>query len=427
MLGFFKRESRSIESPEVQITGARLIEMLEGGDLPRVDAGAAMRVPAVFCAVTFISETIASLPPAVHKKAANGTGEKARNHKIARLLSRPSSDMTRVEFFQRLVAGHLMHGTGAAVIERNSNGDAIELFILDPSRLTIETRLVDGAPRRVYKYREKMGDGEKGRIREYAAADVIDIAYSTGFDAVSRFSPLATASSSIQLALAASSYGARAFASDGLPPVVLEGPFPTGDAAERAAADVALALSKSRKKKRAFLAMPLGHKLNSLGFKPDEMQMTELQRFLIEEFARIWSIPPAFLQDLSHGTFSNVEQQALTLVKHTLAPIVVKLEQQLELKLLSESQAANYSIKLNMDGLLRGDIKTRAEAMARQIQSGTLTPDEARALEGRGPIEGGDRAYIQGAMMPLGSQAMAQAAPGAGPADDPIDEESDDE
>jgi phage portal protein BeeE len=41
------------------------------------------------------------------------------------------------------------------------------------------------------------------------------------------------------------------------------------------------------------------------------MQLIELQRFSIEQVARIYSLPPVFLQDLTHGTFSNTEQQDL--------------------------------------------------------------------------------------------------------------------
>ena len=154
---------------------------------------------------------------------------------------------------------------------------------------------------------------------------------------------------------------------------------------------------------RSVLALPSGHELKSVGFSPDDMQLIELQRFCIEQIARIYSLPPVFLQDLSNGTYSNVEQQDLHFVKHTLRRWIEQTEQEMNLKLFGRE--SNKEVRFNVDSLLRGDLKTRMEGHATSIQNGIKTPNEVREIEGLDPQESGDDLMIQGATVPISVQS----------------------
>jgi hypothetical protein len=58
---------------------------------------------------------------------------------------------------------------------------------------------------------------------------------------------------------------------------------------------------------------------------------------------------------------------------------------------------------------MRGDLKTRIEAIAKAVNSGLLTPNEGRALDNRPPMDGGDVLLIQGATVPLSMAGTAFA------------------
>jgi HK97 family phage portal protein len=111
-----------------------------------------------------------------------------------------------------------------------------------------------------------------------------------------------------------------------------------------------------------------------------------------------------FLQELSNASSPNSEQQDLHFVKHTLAQWTKRWEQQLNLKLFGPRSRSTF-VEFNVDGLLRGDFKTRMEGYAKAIQNAIYKPDEVRRLENR-PPEGGDadKLHIQGATVPLGEQ-----------------------
>ena len=82
----------------------------------------------------------------------------------------------------------------------------------------------------------------------------------------------------------------------------------------------------------------------------------------------------------------GIEQQAIGFVTYTLTPWLVRIEQACNVLFPPGSRAF---MKFNVDGLLRGDQKSRYDAYAIGIQSGFRNPDEVRALEDLPPIPGG--------------------------------------
>jgi HK97 family phage portal protein len=234
------------------------------------------------------------------------------------------------------------------------------------------------------------------------------------------------ASKAIQLALAMNDYASNFFAGGGVPPLALIGPMPTGAGMKRAMADVHLAIKTAKESDKPIFPMPPGHELKPVGFDPEKGQMTEARLFQIQEIARAYQMPPAFLQDLSRGTFSNVEQQDLHLVKHLVGQWAKAFEDELNLKLFGRFRSGRY-VEHNLDGLQRGDFKSRIEGIARGIQTAQLTPNEARALENRPKHANpaADDLLVQGATVVLGkSPAPTEPKPNDEPNGDENDVEA---
>jgi HK97 family phage portal protein len=114
--------------------------------------------------------------------------------------------------------------------------------------------------------------------------------------------------------------------------------------------------------------------------------------------------------DLEHATFSNIEHQSLSFVKFTLMPWVRRLEQSFEMALLPPSEQSRIYVKFSVEGLLRGDYKSRMEGYAIGRQNGWLSANDIRELEdmNRIPTEiGGDKYLVNGSMTPLDSAGAA--------------------
>ena len=108
--------------------------------------------------------------------------------------------------------------------------------------------------------------------------------------------------------------------------------------------------------------------------------------------------------DLEKSSFSNIEQQSLEFVKYTLDPWVSRWEQAMTKVLFSEDEKQNFSIKFNVDGLLRGDYQSRMNGYAIARQNGWMSANDIRRLEELDPLPaeaGGDLYLVNGNMLPL--------------------------
>jgi HK97 family phage portal protein len=406
---FRSSEARgSVEDPRVPVSSSDFMRVMGWGELVSssgvtVGIDNALGVPAVWAAVNFLSGTIAGLTINVYKKTNTGRQKvkSTANNAIPVILQDAinptmSSFEWRKYTFDQVFTG----GRGITYIERNNSGQVVNLYALDPSLIMV--RMSNG--RKIYDVRVSASSNQ---TRSYDATEIIDIPFMVEHDFVTHRGPIMTNRDAIGMAIAASRYGSKAFQSGGVPPAVIQGNFQSGAAASRASDDIANAMARLARDGRSVMALPSGHELKTIGFNPEQMQLLELQRFSIEQIARIYSLPPVFLQDLTHGTFSNVEQQDLHFVKHTVKRWIEQTEQEMNLKLFG--RGSPFYIEFELDDLLRGDLKTRMEAHATSIQNGIKTPNEVRDIENLPPMEAGDDLMIQGATVPIKNQSMPVA------------------
>lgn len=395
-----KQETRaSIENPDTPISSRAILEFFgyDGESIAGISINLdnALTVPAVLAAIEFLSSTIASLPLNHFKKTSSGR-EKQKSGLAIVLHDAVNDECTSFEWRKYSLARTLSNGRSITYIERDGNDRVINLFPIDPSKMTI----VRNGFTKNYIYNKGQSDE-----KTYKASEIIDIPFSLMQDGLASISPILKNKDTIALAIAATNYGSKFFNNGGVPPFVLHGKFETGKGLKRASEDLEKAIKTQSKENRLAITLPMSHELKSIGVDPEKSQLVELKRFIIEEIARIFALPPVFLQDLTHGTFSNTEQQDLHLVKHTLRRWVTQIEQELNLKLFGRDDNTQY-VEFNMDGLLRGDFATRMSGYAQAIQNAILTPNEARAQENREDKDNGDDLLIQGATVPLGSQVI---------------------
>jgi hypothetical protein len=97
----------------------------------------------------------------------------------------------------------------------------------------------------------------------------------------------------------------------------------------------------------------------------------------------MFRVPSVLVQDNQPGavSYASVEQQALAFEKHTIRPFVQLLE-----KHLSRLTPDRSFIRFNMEGLLRGDQKSRFDAYATALNNGWMNVNEIRRYEDLRPV-----------------------------------------
>lgn len=398
----------SAEDPRVPVSASNFLQFFgyagtvsETGIVVTVEN--ALGVPAIWAAVNFLAGTMASLPIHVYRRTRAGGQERVRGPVEALLRDAFNDETSAFEGRKYVFDQAFTRGRGIVWVERAPNGRPLNLWPLDVRGVQVRR---DASGRKVYGYRA-------GNVsREFAAGEVIDLHMMLAEDGLAARSPIIANRDVVGMAIAATQFGSKFFQNGGVPPFVMTGPFASGAAMQRAAGDLEASVREATRERRQALVIPSGHDIKALGVDPDKSQLVELQRFLIEQVARIYSLPPTFLQDLTHGTYSNTEQQDLHLAKHTIARWVRQAEAELSLKLFG--RGSGQFVRFNLDGLLRGDFRTRMEGYAAAIQHGVLQPNEARELENRPAAPFGDGLFMQGAMAPIGSLGATPAGPQEG-------------
>ena len=223
-----------------------------------------------------------------------------------------------------------------------------------------------------------------------------------GFDGLVGYSPIAMAKNSIGMAIACEEFGAKFFSNGATPGGVLEHPNTIKDPEKVRESWTNTFGGSGNSNKIAVLEE--GMKYHPISINPNEAQFLETRKFQLNEIARIFRVPPHMIGDLEKSSFSNIEQQSLEFVKYTLEPWVARWEQAIVRRLLNEEEKKTYFVKFNLEGLLRGDYKSRMDGYAVARQNGWMSANDIRQLENLDmiPEEDGGNAYlVNGNMIPL--------------------------
>jgi HK97 family phage portal protein len=123
------------------------------------------------------------------------------------------------------------------------------------------------------------------------------------------------------------------------------------------------------------------------------------RRFQQGEIAGLLRVPLHLIQNLERATFSNIEEQLLEFLMLSMTPPCHKWEQYLNLKLLTrEERRQGYYFEFDLNSIMRGDSKARAEFYEKMRIVGGLNANEIRIKENMNPRTdpGGDEYWDQG-------------------------------
>ncbi len=344
-----------------------------------VDEDRALSYAAVWACVRIISETLAAMPWPVMEKKSDGSRERLDDHAVHGLLNeRANLDTTSFDFKQSLIAHVLTWGNGYAEIDRSANGTISNLWQLAPDRVR-PTR--NDAGQLVYEVMEASGE-----TTVLPGRKVLHLR-GLGFDGIQGYSVIRMAAQSIGLGIATERFGSDFFGNGAHPSMIVTHPGTLNEATINRMRDSVKAAAGAGNWLNPMI-FEEGVTATQMGIPPEEAQFLETRKFQITEIARWFRVPPHKLADLERATFSNIEQQAIEFVTDTIMPWAVRFEQEVNSKLLPRSPGV--FTKINLNGLLRGDIKSRYDAYAVGRNWGWLSANDVRRLEDLNPIDGGD-------------------------------------
>ena len=354
----------------------------------RVDEKSAMQIATVYACVRLLAESVASLPLHLYRVTNDEGGkEKARDHPLYKILYRQANpEMTSFSFREVMMTHLLLWGNAYAQIVRDGKNSVLGLYPLIPENVEIDR---DDSGNLYYIYHAYTDEvpGENNKDIVFKREEILHIP-GLGFNGLVGFSPIAMMKNALGTTLAVERYGSSFFRNGAQPSGVLEHPgvLKNPDRIRQNWSDVYGGANNAHK----VAVLEEGMSYKPISLPPEDSQFLSTREFDVEEICRIFRVPPHLVQDLKRSTFNNIEHQGISFVQYTLMPWLERFEQAIIKDVLVDTEQDEYFPKFNVDGLLRGDYKSRMEGYAVGFSNGFLSPNDIRKLENMDPIPNGD-------------------------------------
>lgn len=343
----------------------------------------ALRITAVYRAVTLLAQTYASLPLGVYKILPNGGTELDVEHPLHYVLTkRPNKWQTSFEWRETQYAQFALRGRCYSEIISNGGKSVAQLVPLHPDQVR-PFRAPDG--KLAFEYSPLEGPARIILQNEMCFLHGLTV----GEDGITPLSPISAAGrEAIGNALATQEHSGKLFANGTRLGGLLKMPGHLADDTKRKGLldGWNRAFGGTRNTGKTAL-LEDGLEWQALGMTSEDAQMLETMQFSIADISRIFGVPPHLLADLSRATFSNIEEQGIEFVTHTVRPGAIRREEAFERDLLYGRDAVTHCVKFDLDGMMRGNSASRAAYYASGLQNGYLSRNEVRIEEGLNPSD----------------------------------------
>lgn len=344
----------------------------------------AMQLPVVLACVRVLAESFSVLPLKIYKR--DGTKRTlVTKHWLYDLIGRHPNPFQTAFEWREMMQGHLaLRGNAYNQIISDRRGNITAFMPMHPDRVQIE--FIQGGTDFDYRYRYT---DRSGVVTTFTRNEVWHIR-GLSSDGVQGMNPIALMRESVGLGLAAQEYGSRFFQNDAKPGGGwIEFPGNFKDKATRDTFRESFQAAQTGINRGKMAVLEFGMKFHELGMSNVDSQFLEARQYQVGDIARMFRVPPHLVGDLSKATFSNIEQQSLDFVIHTMTPWSERWETSIEGNLLLENEQ-DLDVEFDFTALLRGDQAARGTFYHNGIIDGWMTRNEARAHESLEPIDGLD-------------------------------------
>lgn len=359
----------------------------------------ALGLSATWACVNFWAGNIASLPLTIYRNGPSGVPVEARDHPLFALLhDSPNYDQSAFEVWEFMQASLELRGNAYAEIERRSDNSIVSLTPIVPGSVTVR-RLNDGD----LQYRWA-ADGIERVARQ---ANVLHIRGSGG-GPLGGLSPLSICRRAFTSAVDTDRAAGSLFANGARPSGVLSTDKVLTPEQRKLLEEILQEKFVGAANAGRPMVLDNALKWEQLSMSPDDAQLLESRQFSVEDICRVFEVDPHMVGHTAGNTQlgSSISDQTLSLLKFKMRKRLKRNESTMEKQFLTAAdRQAGVSIKYNIEGFLRADSIGRAKFY--EIMKQFMTKNEIRALEGLGPVDGGDVLMTQMQDVPL-ARALAE-------------------
>jgi HK97 family phage portal protein len=378
---------------------ARTLDMLPGFLMgPESKTGisvtwsTALQVTAMFACCRVVGEDLAAARCRLMQRRKDGKGaDIARDHPLHRLLFlEPMKGQTAFSFWESIAFHVMLVGNAYAYVSRGAGGKILELILLQPNRVTVTQHADLSLSYEV--------DGVDGQRRRFTARDIWHVR-GPSWNGWMGMETVRLAREALGLSLALEESHARLHKDGAKASGVysVEGPLTPEQHAQMTEWLKKFAASSAGTP----MVLDRGAKWFNQQLTAVDKEHVETRRLQIEEVCRPVRVMPIMIGLADKvATYSSSEQMFLAHGNYTMTPWAGRIEQAIEVGLLTEEEQRDLYAKFNLSVQMRGDFKGRQEGLQIMRRNGVINADEWRDLEDWNPRDddGGTQYIVEGNM-----------------------------
>ncbi len=358
----------------------------------------AMGIATFFGCVRVISNLIASTPFGVYRELKTGGSKKDKEHSLDYILSiRANNQMSPFLLKKTVVANTIVWGFSVSRIVKDGSGKVESIYPYPSSNVTI---LEDTKTGLLFFQVIERGS------RLILSQDEVIFIKDSSFDGNKGVSILKWQARTVKIDLLTQAFLEKYYEKGTFAAGFLEQTTIDVYNEEKMAA-YKKAVLKSLKGAESGFGMAIigaGGKWHPVTRSPVESQLMETFDKSASDIAMIFGVPLSILANTEKQTSwgTGVQQMFIGVTNIVLIPIAKQIEEEFNYKCFSrlETQKGRYT-EFNFRALLRGDSTEFSNFIRTMLNLGVYNINEVRAFDNLPPIKGGERHYIQGAMVPL--------------------------
>lgn len=339
--------------------------------------------------VNIISQSAGHVPWLVLKQGPNGL-QKSPDHRINRLLKRPSPSTSGAELFSQIIADKLLFGNSYILaVSQNSNCAPIEIHCLAPTDVEIE---LNNGQISHYKYTNTSANTRHYHVNQITKqSQILHIKNYNPSSSIYGLSCLEPAARVIDLHSRATEWNHTLLKNGARPSgalIVGGGNYLNDEQFSRLKQELNEKYYGSNNAGKPML-LEGGLEWKEMSISPKDMDFIESKNSAAREIALAFGVPPQLLGINGDNTYSNMQEARLALWEETLIPLLDKIADSLTNWL---SQWFNEEIVIDFDRDSISILTERREKLWMTLTNiGFMSVNEKRALVGLEKIENADK------------------------------------
>ena len=362
----------------------------------------ALKEATIYTCIKILSETVSKLPLKIYQD--NDGKRKSTDHYLYNLLKlRPNPYMSASDFWKCIEAQRNLYGNAYAWLDIAKRGrDAgkiLGMYPLHSEKVQIyvdDKGLISSKESVWYTFTDK-------QKKEYKIkSDEILHFKAQTLNGIAGISPIETLKNTIENAKAASQFLNNSYKNGMQTAGIVHYIGDLSPALQNTFREKFEEMSSGLKNANRISLLPLGFQYQPIALKLTDAQFLENTRLTLQQITAAFGIKPHQVNDQSKTSYASTAEANREFYTDTLLSILTMYEQELTYKLFLQEELENgFYAKFNADVILRADIEKRYRAYSQAVQNGFKTPNEVRALEEDEPLDGGDKLYLNGNMIPI--------------------------